>query len=118
MIPSSITRPLDKVIFDSRTGRMSLEWDTFFNTLQIILNNMLRAASFTMSAGASHAVSDTRVTPNSFIVLSPTNAAAATLQAGASALYITGKTAGTGFTVNTASGSATGTETFDYWIVG
>jgi hypothetical protein len=115
---TSITRPLDKVIFDSHTGRISLEWDTFFNTLQITLNNLLRTGSFAMASGASHTVADTRVTASSFITLSATNAAAASLMAGASSLYITGKSAGVGFDVHTASSAAAGTETFDYWVVG
>jgi hypothetical protein len=115
---TSITRPLDKIIFDPKTGRISLEWDTFFNTLQITLNNILRTGSFSMSAGATHTIADSRVTATSFISLSPANAAAATLQAGASGLYVTNKAAGTGFDVHTASGSAAGTETFDYWVIG
>ena len=72
--------------------------------------------SFTMTAASSQIISNYAVAANSVIMLIPTNAAAATLQAGASSLYAT-PTAGTGFTVNTANGgSAAGTETFQYVV--
>ena len=118
MTAAPITRPLDKVVLDPKTGRVSLEWDTFFNTVQLALNKLQRTGSFTMSASASSTIADTRVSTGSLISLSPTNAAAATLQSGASGLYITNKATGVGFDVHTASGSAAGTETFDYWVVG
>lgn len=74
--------------------------------------------TFTMAAAASKAVTETRVTSGSKIVLQATNAAAATLMSGASALYISATTAGTSFTVTTANGaSAAGTETFNYWLM-
>jgi hypothetical protein len=72
--------------------------------------------SFTMTATATLAVADTRVQANSIISLTPTNAAAGTLQGSAKALYISSVTAGVGFTVATASGgNAVGTETFKYY---
>lgn len=77
----------------------------------------LSGGSFTMDAAATKAVSDTKVTANSRIILQATNSHAADLQAGAKALYISVKTAGTSFTVATQDGNAAvGDETFDYII--
>lgn len=74
--------------------------------------------TFTMDADASTTVSDTSVQTTSRITITPTNAAAATLVAGASSPYVTSKTANTSFNVDTADGgNAAGTETFDYQIV-
>jgi hypothetical protein len=74
--------------------------------------------TFTLTAAASVAVADTAVIgTNTRITITPTNAAAETLQAGANAIGVTTKTANTSFTVTTAGGgSAAGTETFDYVI--
>ena len=72
--------------------------------------------TFTLAAAASTTITQPAVQSNSEISLSPTNAAAATLQGSAKALYYT-ITAGTSFTVLTASGgNAAGTETFSYII--
>jgi hypothetical protein len=74
--------------------------------------------TFTCAAAAATVVSNINVIgSNTRIVITPTNAAAGTLQAGANALYVSAKTANTSFTVTTAAGgSAGGTETFDYVI--
>lgn len=71
--------------------------------------------SFTMAAAATKTVTDGNVTTTSFISLTPTNASAAALMAGANSLYVT---AGTGsFVVSTAGGgSAAGTETLAYAV--
>lgn len=69
--------------------------------------------TFTMDAAASKAVTDSRVTSASVIVLVPTNAAAGTLQGSNESLYVT--PANGSFTVATAAGTAaSGTETFSY----
>lgn len=74
--------------------------------------------SFTLSAAATTVVTQPGVTANSVILLQPSNAAAATLVGGTKSPYISAKTAGTSFTVATASGvAAAGTETFLYAIV-
>ncbi len=74
--------------------------------------------NFTLGAAASTVVAQTLVTASSLIFLQPTNAAAATLMAGSSSLYISAKSAGVSFTVATAdAGSAAGTETFSYLLV-
>jgi hypothetical protein len=72
--------------------------------------------SFTLAAAASTVVTQPAIRATSVIQLSATNAAAATLQGSAKALYYT-LTPGTGFTVFTANaGAAAGSETFSYSI--
>ena len=74
--------------------------------------------TFTCSAAASTVVTDASVKATSVIVITPTNAAAGTLQGAATCLYLSARTADTSFTVTTASGgAAAGTETFQYLIV-
>lgn len=74
--------------------------------------------TFTADNAATTVVSNTSITANSIILIFPTNATAATLQSGASSLYVSAKSAGTSFTVATAdSGDAAGTETFNYLIL-
>jgi hypothetical protein len=73
--------------------------------------------SFTMSAAASKAVAEASIKTGSIVLFMATNAAAATLMAGADSLYVS-TSAGVGFTVHTAGGgSAVGTETFEYLAV-
>lgn len=73
--------------------------------------------TFTCGATATTTVTDANVLSTSVITLTPTNAAAGTLQAGTTHLYLSARTAGTSFAVTTASGaSAAGTETFSYAI--
>ena len=76
--------------------------------------NVVRG-SVTLDAAASKAVTVTGATSGSFAFICPTNAAAASLMAGASSLYVT---AGTDqITLATAdTGSAAGTETFSYLV--
>jgi len=74
--------------------------------------------TFTAGAAATTAVTNTSVTAASIIFIQPTNAAAATLMAGASSLYISARAAGVSFTVATAdAGNAGGTETFNYLVL-
>ncbi len=73
--------------------------------------------TFSFPAAASATVNNSSVTANSIIVVFPTNVSAAQLVSGERSPYISAKTAGTSFTVSTASGgNATGTETFNYII--
>lgn len=73
---------------------------------------------FTCGAAATTTVADTNVKATSFIALTPLNAAAGTLQAGATHLYVSARTAGASFAVTTASaGAAAGTENFQYLVI-
>jgi hypothetical protein len=76
--------------------------------------------TFTMPAAATLAVSAPSVTANSVVFLSPINASAAALMAGASSLYHDrpSNVAATSFTVDTADGNnAAGTEQFAYLLI-
>lgn len=74
--------------------------------------------NFTLANAATTVVPNVKVTASSLVFLQPTNAAAASLMAGASSLYVSAKSAGVSFTVATAdAGSAAGTETFSYLII-
>ena len=82
-----------------------------------IVGTQSLVGNFILGAAATTVVANTGVTPTSRIILTPTNAAAATLMGSAKALYIAAKTDKTSFTVATANAAAaTGTETFDYRI--
>lgn len=71
--------------------------------------------SLALAAAASTVVMQPAVQSNSFVQLTPTNAAAATLMGSSKALYISTIVAGSSFTVATADGtSAAGTEKFSY----
>lgn len=71
--------------------------------------------TFTLAAAATTTVTQPATQANSIISFTPTNAAAATLEGSAKALYVSTRTAGASFTVATASGgNAVGTETFQY----
>lgn len=79
----------------------------------------ITGGTFTCAASATTTVLEPLTAANSFILLMPTNAAAGTLMAGATSLYISARTANTSFAVSTANaGAAAGTETFGYLIVG
>lgn len=84
--------------------------------VQALLSVFPRLAStFTLAAAASTAVANTGVIVGTIVVPFPANAAAATLQSGANAIYVASVTPGVGFTVTTASGAAAaGTEIFNY----
>ena len=79
-----------------------------------------RTGLFTMTAANNLAVLSPATVAGSIILLQPVNAAAATLQSGASALYVdrASTVAGTSFTVRTANAAAAvGTEQFAYVIL-
>lgn len=83
------------------------------NIIQAIFPRSI--GTFTMAAATSKTVTDANVTAGSFVSLTATNAAAATLMAGANALYVS--TASGSFVVATAGGgAAAGTETFAYSV--
>lgn len=74
--------------------------------------------TFTCAAAASTVVTDANVKATSTILLTPTNAAAGTLQGDTTHLYLSARSSGTSFTVSTSdAASAAGTETFQYIIV-
>lgn len=74
--------------------------------------------TFTCANAASTTITDTNTKAASSIFIFPTNAAAATLMAGSSSLYLSARTASTSFALSTAdAGSAAGTETFLYILV-
>ena len=79
------------------------------------LANALTFGTFTMTAGASTIVAQPAAQSNSVISINPTNAAAATLVR-VNGVFISAIVSGTSFTVSTDTGSATGTETFNYLI--
>jgi parallel beta-helix repeat protein len=73
--------------------------------------------SFTAANAVTTTVANANILTSSTIVITPTNAAAGTLQAGANSLYVSAKNAGVSFVLTTAGGgAAAGTETFDYII--
>jgi hypothetical protein len=73
--------------------------------------------SFTMTATVTLAVPAPTITASGNVTITPRNAAAATLQSGPKALYVSAITAGTGFTVATADATtAAGTEIFSYAV--
>ena len=73
--------------------------------------------SFTTAAAPTTTVSQPAVQATSFINLSPTNAAAGTIEGSSKALYIKSISPGVSFTVATADGTnATSTATFSYKI--
>ena len=76
------------------------------------------SGSFTMAASATQTVVDATTKTSSVVLIMPTNAAAATLMAGAHSLYVSARTQGASFAVTTADGAASaGNEAFDYLIV-
>jgi hypothetical protein len=73
--------------------------------------------TFTLAAAATTTVTQPGVRATSVIVLTPTNAAAATLQGSAKALYVSAIVPGASFTVATANAvAAAGTETYSYSV--
>ncbi len=87
--------------------------------MQNLAGNFTLAASgsFTLAATAANVVPQTAVQTGSIVTLTPTNAAAATLQSGVNAIYVSAKSAGVSFTVTSAVGTPVGTELFSYVIV-
>jgi parallel beta-helix repeat protein len=83
----------------------------------LVITTSPNRGTFTAANAATTVVTNTLITAQSVITIMPTNAAAATLMAGAASLYVSAKTEATSFTVATAdASSAAGTETFDFYI--
>lgn len=77
-----------------------------------------RRGTFTLGTTAITGVANNSVTPISTILLTPTNAAAATLMQGAKSLFVLALVAANRFEVRTADNTApAGTETFSYTIL-
>lgn len=75
------------------------------------------SSSFIFPNNASSVtVSETNVQSSDRIVLLPSNAAAATMVGSSKSPWVSTVTSGASFVVSTASGSATGTGTFNYLI--
>jgi hypothetical protein len=86
--------------------------------VQIIWEQSTATRAFQLAVAATTVVSDTEVHANSHILMTPTNAAAATLMSGSKSLYVSARDAGTSFTVATADGTnAVGTENFSYRVL-
>ena len=91
---------------------------SLINALTDLLPFSGATGTFTCAASATTTVTNTSVAANSIILLTPTNAAAATLMSGATALYLSARTAGTSFAFSTANAAAAaGTEAFQFLIV-
>ena len=117
-------------MMDQMSGRSEISFQNLETQqrLMIVAINGLRDAilatfprvtgTFTLSAAASTVVPNTSVTSTSIISLTPLNATAATLMAGANSLYVSARTSGASFTLSTAAGgAAAGTEQFQYLLV-
>lgn len=85
------------------------------SALNTTIGNILPrvTGTFTMANATTTAVTQPSTKANSVIQWTPTNGAAATLIL-AKGVYLASQTVGTGFTLSTASGTAAGTETFQY----
>lgn len=97
-----------------------LNGNKILSQLVLAITNLFprTTGTFTLAAAATTTVTQPAVQSNNIIVLLPTNAAAATLMGSNKSLYVSAKTAGTSFTVATASGVASaGTEQFQYYVV-
>jgi hypothetical protein len=82
------------------------------NVLQNIFPRI--TGTFTMTATATHTITDARLNANAVVWLQATNAAAGTLQGSAKSLYVQSVASGS-FVVATASAAnAVGTETYSY----
>lgn len=111
MTDTIIVQGVGDIVSKQQTGNQTLS-----QLLALFTNIFPRSIGvFTMAAASSKVITDNKVTTTSFVSLTPTNAAAATLMAGTASLYVT---LGNGsFTVATASGaSAVGSETFGYSV--
>lgn len=88
------------------------------DALSALLQLAVATGTFTCAASATTTVTNTSVAANSMIFITPTNAAAGTLMAGATSLYLSARTVGTSFAFTTANaGAAAGTEQFLYVVI-
>lgn len=88
------------------------------SALVAAFNGRFAFGTFTLAATPTTVIPNTAAKGNSMILLTPMNAAAATLMGSNKSLEVSAISAGTSFTVATASGvAAAGTETFSYTII-
>lgn len=73
------------------------------------------SGTFTLAAATTTVVTQTAVKANSVLSFTPTNATAALTQRTAG-VYHSANAVGASFSISTQSGSATGTETFEYLL--
>ncbi len=78
-------------------------------------NGRVVGGTFTLTNATTTVVTQTAVAANSILSLTPTNATAA-LTVRTQGLYHSASTTGASFSISTQSGSATGTETFEYLL--
>lgn len=108
---------IDNMMYESgKTGSISNSGTRNTVGRNKIAQSVLRG-TLTLSAAAATTVTNGNVLASSIIVLTPANAAAATLQQGANAVYVSALNSGTSFVLTTAGGgSAAGTEQFYYSV--
>lgn len=105
---------------DVGNQNLSAQFAALIAALQTIFPQVesITGGTFTCANAASTTVLQPLTKANSIIIPFPTNAAAGTLMAGATSLYLSARTANTSFAYTTAnSASAAGTETFGYLLV-
>lgn len=87
------------------------------SSLVQIFQGSFVVGTITLAAAPSTTVSQPGVKSGATILLTPTNASAATLVGSAKSPYISAITAGTSFVISTANATnAAGTETFSYYV--
>lgn len=105
---------------DAGNQNLSAQFAALIAAIQVIFPRVttITGGTFTCANAATTTVVQTLTAANSFIIPFPTNAAAGTLMAGATSLYLSARTANTSFAYTTANGAAAaGTETFGYLLV-
>lgn len=101
----------------TNSSQMLVQMGNLIQALTNLLPFSGAIGSFTSTAGSTTTVADATVQATSHIDLTPTNAAAATLDSAATAYYVSARTVGVSFTLTTANaGAAAGTETWTYQI--
>src|SRR5215469_5289861 len=78
-------------------------------------NGRIVGGTFTLSNATTTTVTQTAIKANSIISLTPTNATAALTQR-TQGIYHSANSVGASFSVSTQSGSAVGSETFEYTV--
>jgi parallel beta-helix repeat protein len=108
---------IDNIMYESgKTGSVNNS-----GTRTTVARNLIGQAQLqstvTLAAAASTTVNNANILTSSVVTLTPANAAAASLQSGASAVYVSALTSGASFALTTANaGSAAGGEIFYYSV--